>query len=143
MRFVFVNAFLILIFKLQIFNLVQAGTKSMFKSHDIVGIDHIDCSLYGEIIQLVESRNCSWIRPLALVIHADSSLDCQLQSVNLRQAPDLICPISLLRPALDTEIFPYLNLLVQEYDVVEINPQAHRYLQTFMHKIWLAHRHEF
>lgn len=116
----------------------------MFKSHDIVSIDHIDRSLYGEVIQLVESRNCGWIRPLALVIQPEaSSLDCQLQSVNLRQAPDLICPISLLRPALDTEIFPCLNFLVDEYDLVEIDPQAHRYLQKFIHQIWLAHPEVF
>ncbi|MGF1535905.1 MAG: hypothetical protein ACFB4J_05375 [Elainellaceae cyanobacterium] len=83
-------------------------------------IDHQGQTLYVELIQTVESRQLAWVRPIMLL---DTATEGCAQSedpkhlsdsstptlYNLREEADLLCPPSLLRPALDVEVIPLLH----------------------------------
>jgi hypothetical protein len=60
---------------------------------------------------------------------------------DLRQDSDLLWPISLFRPAVDTEVIP----LLMQLDVPETqtNQIAHQQLKSFIHQVWQAHQQEF
>lgn len=89
-----------------------------FQPFQIVCLERRHSSLYAEVIQTVEEKQVCWVRPLVLV--EQSGLEIRSNQLNpslpedrsgiydLRQGSDLLLPIALFRPALDTEIIPLL-----------------------------------
>ena len=113
----------------------------MFKEqrpHQIVYLEHDNCRLYGEAIQVISARQMSWVRPLVLVTVADpGDRSPQIDKlVDLRFTADLIWPESLFRPALDTEVIG----LLMELEDLNTPPHnlhnAHQELRCFMDQVW-------
>ncbi|MBR8830614.1 MAG: hypothetical protein N5P05_000884 [Chroococcopsis gigantea SAG 12.99] len=99
--------------------------------HQIVSLDHLDSHLLGEIIQIIPSRECFWVRPLLLIIDGDEG-----RAIDLRSLSDLILPSEMFRPALDTEILPYLPLLEKEEYTLDNFADSRQYLHNFIQGVW-------
>ncbi|MDW8201040.1 MAG: hypothetical protein RML75_07490 [Cyanobacteriota bacterium SKYGB_h_bin112] len=111
------------------------------------------------MIQVVSQRSTCWARPLAIVVAsqlvplAHDSLNKTTISApklhNLRGASDLLLPIALFRPALDTDVLPWLGQiyeaghqpLVKEDTTAKTAAQYH--LNRFIHAIWQAYPEYF
>lgn len=137
-----------------------------FHPHQILSLDHENSCLYGEVIQVVTKRQICWLRPLALLTRLESdgrdrSITGRMPEIwigsdpvklyDLRQGADLLCPYTLFRVALDTEVVPILA----ELDAAKppLNDSNHssgeamhlaRYqLQAFIRRVAQAHPEAF
>jgi len=98
---------------------------SNFQAGQILCLEHGNTCLYAELIQIApkNKRQQGWVRPLVLKVSpaVDSSQSSSVQDdptisdqpslYDLRQGADLLCPITLFRAALDTEVIPLLTQL--------------------------------
>ena len=109
-----------------------------FQPRQIVCLEHEGTCLYAEVIQVVVSRQLCWARPLVLSLTFDCSSEQSLSLIDLRSEADLIWPITLFRPALDTEVIPLLATSKISLPQLERNP-ASRQLYQFIHQVWQAH----
>jgi len=126
------------------------------RPHQIFYLEQGSSRLYGELIQVVAERNLCWLRPIALYCLSQNSQDRLSQEAadsnpadgaailyDLSQGADLICPDSLLRPALDTDLLP---LLAQLHDLktepVPASQNLHR-LRQFIQQLWQAEPEAF
>ena len=115
---------------------ITSGQK--FQSHQIVCLDCQEQRLYSEIIQIVVEKERCWVRPLLLVT-ANSQRDKELESYfDLRQTSDLVWPLDLFRPALDTEVIPLLQQLSIFDGSPKDNHEAHREFRQFINRVWQA-----
>lgn len=109
------------------------------ESRQIVSLQHEATHLYAEVIQVIESRQMCWVRPLMLVSSDPLNPFLEPRLSDLRSSSDLLWPQEPFRLALDTEVIP---LLVQ---LLSLKPQpnheltASQQLSQFMHQIWHAH----
>ncbi|MDX2213632.1 MAG: hypothetical protein SFY66_10105 [Oculatellaceae cyanobacterium bins.114] len=62
---------------------------------------------------------------------------------DLRQGADLLCPSSLFRASLDTEVIPLLVELGESKLQLDVDHSARRQLQAFIHRLWQAHPQTF
>jgi len=108
---------------------------TQLKPCQIVSLNYQNTCLYSEVIQVITSRRLCWVRPLLLFSQPT-------QIVDLRGTSDLLWPLPLFQPALDTEIIPLLSQLPEPNFVVE-NPEAPPQLRKFIHQVWQAHRDIF
>ncbi|WP_040484360.1 hypothetical protein [Lyngbya aestuarii] len=128
-------------------------SSSPFQSGQIVKLDHDHHCLYAEVIQVVTTRQVCWVRPLMLVEFSgeDHSPEPPFWAspppqnlYNLRDSSDLIWPLKLFQPAIDTEVIP---LLVQLDSPDGKNSQAattaHQQLRTFIRQVWQAYPDAF
>lgn len=107
-----------------------------FQPRQIVCLEHRDSCLYAEVIQVVESRQVGWIRPLLLV-------ECAFENpanYDLRAIADLLWPIALFRPALDTEVMPLLVQLLASEPPLDRDPVAFTQLHQFIHQVWQSQK---
>jgi hypothetical protein len=118
-----------------------------FKPQQIVCLEHENTRLYGEVIQVISKRKLCWVRPLMLAIalpNVDRFSNClnAEQSFNLAESSDLLWPISLFRPALDTEVIPLLIKLNSfECSINKDNSQHIRQkLNFFVKQVWQTHQ---
>jgi len=124
-----------------------------FQPGQIVGLNHLNCCLYAEVIQVVEFRGVCWVRPLMLIEGLSDDQQGNYSDFpvtpepfilyDLRESPDLIWPIQLFRAALDTEVIPFLAQLESpEVNTPEIKPanarSAHQQLREFIRQVWQA-----
>ena len=117
------------------------GKNCVFTPQQIVYLAHNSHRLYCEVIQVVESRQICWVRPLCLVDVADKreilpQLLAPKLLMDLRSTSDLLYPISLFKPALDTEVIPLLSQLKTPDYSLNNNPIAREKLHQFITKIW-------
>ena len=108
------------------------------KSGQIVRLACQQSNLYGEVIQIILSRQMCWVRPLMLVKQAEATpeySDPESFSIlyDLRQGSDLILPLLLFQPALDTEVIPWLMQLDSSNSKATTPSLAHQQLQRFVH----------
>lgn len=94
-----------------------------YQPHQIVFLSCGDQLLYAEVIQSVRDRDLCWARPLAMITGRSDglrrfsdleALDSARQVdllVDLRQASDLLLPLSWFQIAVDTEVMPVLTQL--------------------------------
>lgn len=114
--------------------------------YPIVCLEYQQHFLYGEMIQVISSRQMAWVRPLLLSLLPLGgatllpALDQQTLIYDLRHGSDLLWPLGWFRPALDTEVLPLLSQL-QTWGA---DPQLestrllanHHQLQQFMRQVW-------
>ena len=103
-----------------------------FQSHQIVYLEYDDEKLYAEVIQVVPERELCWARPLALLKAAqvtpfsdaivNKNADTTWDLRDLRQASDILLPISFFQLALDVEVLPLLGKFYSD----EEQPDCHR-----------------
>ncbi|MBF2035938.1 MAG: hypothetical protein IGR92_10780 [Leptolyngbyaceae cyanobacterium T60_A2020_046] len=101
-------------------------------THQIIFIENRREHLYGELIQVIEDRGMSWIRPLALVQHTQDNLEPTV--LDLRDGPDVICPTPLLRAALDTQWLP-IWVALQQFPSGEVATEAHAKLRALLRAV--------
>lgn len=120
------------------------GLKCDFQPRQIVCLEHQHTCLYAEVIQVVESRQVCWVRPILLVEfpQGDRSFAAPL-SYDLRPTVDLLWSCALFRPALDTEILPFLAQLYATPLQQEPNSLARQQLNQFIVQLWQAQKNEF
>ena len=82
----------------------------------IVFLECRQLRLYAEVIQILESRQLGWVRPMALVSPVGAqplgvSLEGGIPSLNQPPTPDMLWPLAQLQAALDTEVIPLFAAL--------------------------------
>ncbi len=130
-------------------------TLPTFQPCQIVCLEHGQDCLYSEVVQVIPNRQLCWARPLALTVVAPPGRDNPGQSrfsgeeprltYDLRYGSDLLWPLRLFRPALDTEmvdILPHLRELTVDRDP-RSKQIAHQHLHQFMQQVWQAHPQAF
>jgi len=116
---------------------------SDFQPREIVCLEHEGVCLYAEVIQVVVSRQLCWVRPLLLGGKTCSfSSNQSLLLTDLRFEADLLWPLTLFRPALDTEVIPLLTTLLVSLPQ-EGDPAARQQLNSFVHQVWQAYKSVF
>ncbi len=103
-----------------------------FQSGQIVSLKHGDKNLYAEVIQVVVSRQLCWVRPLVLVDFFTEPP----QITDLRDASDLLWPVNLFQPALDTEVITVLSQVLAKEPKTEPDALAKQQLHHFIHLVW-------
>ena len=63
--------------------------------------------------------------------------------IDLQSGSDLLWPDSLFRPALDMEIIHFLPYLPESSHHSKIEISSKKYLNKFIHLVWLAHQDKF
>jgi hypothetical protein len=131
--------------------------ENVTETYPIVCIEQSNARLFAEVIQIVETRQIGWLRPLGLEVLASGvvnelgvselgSGEPELPTIfyDLRQTADLLWPLSLFRPALDTEILPVLSALQSGkplgVESGELAIASRHQLQQFIQDIWQSHR---
>lgn len=107
-----------------------------FQPGQIVSLENGDRNLYGQVIQVVTVRELCWVRPLLL---ADLSYEQPLIT-DLRDASDLLWPINLFRPALDTEVIGLLSQLLPKEPKADTDSAAQQQLHGFINQVWQTHQ---
>ncbi|MBW4472020.1 MAG: hypothetical protein KME45_16670 [Stenomitos rutilans HA7619-LM2] len=123
----------------------------------IVCLEHDTSYLYAEVIQVIESRQLCWARPLVLIqqpsdasayspVACNSPLQEQPGFYDLRQDSDLLLPLTLFRAALDTEVFSWMtSLYAADHDAAPNNSpdRGHQPFRQFIQQVWQAHPNAF
>ena len=107
-----------------------------FQPGQIVSLDYSRQNLYAEVIEIVVSRQLCWVRPLLLV---NSTQELPLV-MDLRNVSDLLCPLDLFRPALDTEVIAFLGQLFPKELKFEPDLGAKQQFNLFIHQLWQAYQ---
>jgi hypothetical protein len=146
--------------------IAKMTASSKFQPLQLVCIAGRSSCLYAEVIQIVEERQMGWVRPLALLNLVEGASEPAVSPVSpqiaaleaaesalcdLRQGADLLCPLSLLHAALDTEVIPILMALdslppkdaTHRADLRAEYRIAHSQLQAFVFHLWEAHPEAF
>ncbi|MCT7950200.1 hypothetical protein NG798_10415 [Ancylothrix sp. C2] len=111
---------------------------SKFQAKQIVCLEHQNTYLYAEVIDIIETRQMCWGRPLLL---ASGELPILY---DLREGADILLPLTLFRPALDTELIPLLvQITTVEDRPVDSAKIAHRQLRAFIQQVWQDHPNNF
>ncbi|AFY43296.1 hypothetical protein Nos7107_2696 [Nostoc sp. PCC 7107] len=107
-------------------------THPEFQPGQIVSLEYGDNNLYAEVIEVVISRQLCWVRPLFLANHTQ-----ELPTItDLRDASDLLWPIQLFRPALDTEVITLLSQVLVKEPKGEPDLIAKQQFHQFIQQIW-------
>ena len=126
----------------------SSNCAGQFQPSQIICLEHQNSYLYAEVIDIIEARQMCWGRPIMLAAwpagteRPSQGLFEQLPALyDLRGGADFLLPISLFRPALDTELIPLLPQLEisPENKPVDACKIAHRQLREFIHQIWQAY----
>ncbi|MCJ8283787.1 MAG: hypothetical protein MJK14_29445 [Rivularia sp. ALOHA_DT_140] len=113
-------------------------TKANFQAGQIVFLEYKDSKLYTEVIQVVVERDLCWVRPLLLV---DQKCEPP-QITDLRSTSDLLWPINLFQPALDTQVIDlYAQFLIKE-PKPELSQTSKQKLHHFIQQLWQENQHE-
>lgn len=113
-------------------------SNSDFKANQIVRLESTNTRLYAEVIQVIPDRQLCWVRPLILAIDCGDEFDWQETAtvVDLRMSSDLLWPIHLFKPALDTEVISLLTHL-EELDFTKLDEnKARASLHDFIRGFW-------
>jgi len=111
-----------------------------FAPYQIVCLEHQQSYLYGEVIQVIESKNLCWMRPLLLAVFpcgmgtVDNFVEAK-ELLDLRFTSDVAYPVALFRPALDTEVIPLIGQLEILEETKEPNAGSKQKLRQFLEQI--------
>lgn len=122
---------------------VHSQSQNAFKNNQIICLEHQQDCLYGEVIQIIDERQLCWFRPMCIV-NSEDRLHFQEATnlIDLQSGLDLLWPIALFRPALDTEV---ISLLSKLGDTNDLSPQksSRKYLNSFVKSVWQANKDKF
>lgn len=118
----------------------------LFTVKQIICLEHQNACLYGEVIQLLPQRQLCWFRPMCMTKDDFSGNfnDASSDVINLKSCSDLLWPMILFRPALDTEVISFLHLLSN--DAAESSVQkgsSAQYLNKFIQQVWQSNKDKF
>ena len=119
-----------------------------FSPYQIVCLEHQQSYLYGEVIQVIESKNLCWMRPLLLAVFprvvgtVDNFLEAK-ELLDLIFTSDVAYPVALFRPALDTEVIPLIGQLEILDETKEPNSSSKQKLRQFLEQIWQDNQEYF
>jgi len=123
-----------------------------FQPCQIVFLEYENARLYAEVIQVVTVRQICWVRPLMLAVFGCERTPTEPKLHDLRESADLLWPLNLFQPALDTEVIPLIGQL-QAFDAIlegsssvslSVRTQlAHQHLSYFVRQVWQAHQSDF
>lgn len=113
--------------------------KANFQPLQIVCLEHLATCLYAEVIQVVESRQVCWVRPMLLV---ESAIEQEPSVLDLRSTVDLLWSLTAFRPALDTEILPFLANIFTSTPPLHSSTHARQRLNHFVQQLWQAQKSE-
>lgn len=88
-----------------------------------------------------------WVRPLMLVLFLEEAVNSlqasseQPMLYDLRQGADLVWPIDMFRPALDTEVIPLLVRLENPDTSAVKGAVANKQLNFFVRHVWQSYKH--
>ncbi len=118
----------------------------LFKVNQIICLEYQYTCLYGEVIQLVHQRGLCWFRPICITLsdlNSNQNVDSP-RLINLQSCSDLLWPIILFRPALDTEVISFLPKLNNDSDEFLFHKKYSRqYLNKFIQQVWQANKDKF
>lgn len=120
-----------------------------FQAGQILCLEYGNTFLYAELIQIAAKNKSQqgWVRPLALkvspavdliqasTVQADPTISDQPSLYDLRQGADLLCPITLFRAALDTEVIPLLTQLANSKAQSDGDRTAHHRLHRLIQDV--------
>lgn len=119
----------------------------------IVCLEHETSYLYAEVIQIIESRQLCWARPLMLIRQSSETRFCnsmtceQSDYYDLRQDSDLLLPLTLFRLALDTEVCSWIACLyADDHNLTAPSDspgRGHQPFRQFIQQVWKAHPNAF
>lgn len=116
-----------------------------FKVNQIICLEHQNTYLYGEIIQLIPHRKLCWFRPICLSklnFENNSTLE-STQLIDLQSGSDLLWPITLFRPALDTEVIYLMAELNNSGESLTYKKENRQDLNRFVQQVWQANQDKF
>jgi hypothetical protein len=119
-----------------------------FAPYQIVCLEHQQSYLYGEVIQVIESKSLCWMRPLLLAVFprvvgtVDNFVEAK-ELLDLRFTSDVAYPVALFRPALDTEVIPLIGQLEILDETREPNSSSKQKLRQFLEQIWQDNQEHF
>ena len=131
---------------------------SQWKESSILCLEDKQTHLYVELIQLLPQKTLAWLRPFAIQFDAgnvseeilgygDRHPELNAVIFDLRNTADLIWPIHLFRPGLDTEVINIIAALPSLPDTQDIQPKENtirrRVLTQFLQRIWEANKQHF
>ena len=103
-----------------------------FQPGQIVSLDHSEKNLLAEVIQVVVARQLCWLRPLLLA-------NCAPEPpiiTDLRDGSHLLCPLNLVRPALDTEVITFLSQILAKEPKSQLDSAAQQQYYQFIQQIY-------
>ena len=120
-------------------------TNLLFEVNQIICLEDRDTCLYGEVIQLIPSRGLCWFRPICMTkSNSQQERDSGIkQLIYLRSGSDLLWPMSLFRPALDTEVVSWLVDLDDTNKSTEQQASSRQYLHQFVQQVWETNQDKF
>ncbi len=123
-------------------DIVSNASDLLFKTNQIICLEYQHNCLYGEVIQLIPDRKLCWFRSMCLV-----ELSCDRMNVNqiidLQSGSDLLWPMNLFRPALDTEVISLLSRLKDADETLMPKASNRQYLNKFLRQVWQANKDKF
>lgn len=125
-----------------------------FQPGQILLIECGNTRLYAEVIQVITERQLCWARPLARLDSSDRSFAVSTERIeteqvivhDLRWGADLLCPLSLFKAALDTDVIPilmYLDAQKAHPEIAAVFSNNHNLLHEFIQCIWNAYPQAF
>lgn len=126
-------------------NIIFPQTDLSFQVYQIICLEHQDTCLYGEAIQINYQRQLCWFRPLFLTTNYARSQNTLANDevIDLRSSSDLLLPICLFRPSLDTEVISLLSQFGDLDDSPKDSLVSSRCLNQFVQKVWQANKDKF
>lgn len=121
------------------------NSKLSFKPHQIVCLEYQNTCLHGEVVQIIESRQLCWFRPLFMVnSHGDNNnILLREELIDVRFSSDLLWPISLFRPSLDTEYLTFLSLPSKIEQQTPTKSTLSQCVNQFINLVWQANKDKF
>jgi hypothetical protein len=107
---------------------VNMEKKQEFKAQQIVFLEYQNIRLYSEVIQVVESRQICWVRPLML---ADFTKEPP-KITDMGETSDLFWSMFLFQAAFDTEVITLLSQVLAKEDKSATASNAKEQLHCFL-----------
>lgn len=110
------------------------------QASQIVCIEYQTYFLYAEVIDIIEDRQMCWGRPIMLA-ERSATFDPEPSTLfDLRDGADILLPVPLFRPALDTEVIALMtHLTAIKNEPASTRQTAHQQLRHFIQQIWQAY----
>lgn len=114
------------------------------KHNQIVCLEHQNKCLYGEVIQLIPERQLCWFRPICIVTLDETGQYLpKSRLIDLQLGADLLWPVGLFRPVLDTEIVPFWGKLDDVSNLMLPKKSSRRHLNSFVTLFWQDNKDKF